>query len=504
MTLTSFSFFAFLLIGLLVYYMSGKGQKYVLLAMSLFFYFAIAPATLRYRLKLCAIVFYVVFLTYVGGLLIDRAKGKRRTILTFFCIGGLAAVLFVTKYFYNIFTGIAGLFGNPGAFEWLNFGSVIGVSYFILSAIGYLTDVCWESYPAEKNPVNIGVFVLYFPQVISGPVTRFSQMNSQFCEKTGFDPDRISHGIRRMLWGYFKKLVISDRFFLIVNAVYGDYTAYSGWQIFLATVCYALRLYTDFSGCMDIVMGASELFGVSLPENFNAPFFSATVQEFWQRWHITLGGWFKDYVMYPLQKTKGMIELGKKCKKRFGKKAGKKIPFYLAMVVLWFGIGLWHGGAGYYFIASAGIPFLLMLLGDVLSPLFEKVSNALHIRKESGIFKTVCFLRTNLLLCFAWVFVCAGATGRGFRILGHQASHLLTGERSVLGNTTLQALDLCLMFGGMAVVLFADYLQYKGKSLTDLLDAKPFALRFLAVNAEILVILFYGLVGSSAFIYFQF
>lgn len=144
--------------------------------------------------------------------------------------------------------------------------------------------------------------------------------------------------------------MISERFGIIVSAVYGSYGDYSAIGIIGATLAYAVQLYTDFFGCMDIIMGVSGLFGIRLPENFNAPFFAKSVQEFWQRWHITLGLWFKDYVMYPVQISRPVVKFGKKCRKRVGKKAGKKIPFYLSMLVLWFLIGVWHGGTGYYLV----------------------------------------------------------------------------------------------------------------------------------------------------------
>lgn len=502
MSLTSFGFFAFLLVGIPVYYLSGRYGRYVLLAMSLYFYFAIAPATVSYHVKLTAIVLYILTVTYVGALLIDRAKGRWRTLLMFLSIAGLAAFLFFTKYLYQILESLSVLFHAPNRFSFLQFGSVIGVSYFILSAIGYLIDVCWQSYPAEKNPGTVCLFIFFFPQVISGPVTRFPEMKEQFCKRPVLDWGTIEHGIRRMLWGYFKKLVISDRFAVVVGTVYADYLSFSGFDLFVATLCYAIRLYTDFSGCMDIVLGAAQLFGITLPENFNAPFFSATVQEFWQRWHITLGGWFKDYVMYPFQKTKGMITLGKKCKAKFGKKAGKKIPFYLAMLLLWFLIGLWHGGAGYYFVASAAIPFTLLILGDLCSPLSERLVKLLHIRRESAAWKTVSYLRTNLLLCPVWLFVCAGSVERGFLALKHAACSFF-GETN-LSACALTRTDLLMMALGTVILGAAEYLQHRGTPVTPMLDRKPFAVKWLVVNAEILVILLFGLVGTSSFIYFRF
>ena len=229
-------------------------------------------------------------------------------------------------------------------FSWFQFAAVIGISYYALSAIGYLIDVYWESYRAERNIVNVGLFIFYFPQLISGPFTRYGEMAPQFNERTKLDYSNVTNGIRRMIWGYFKKLVISERFGIVVATVYGDYHSYSMIGIAGATLCYAIQLYTDFSGCMDIIMGASELFGIKLPENFRAPFFSQSIQEFWQRWHMTLGRWFREYVYFPLG--------GSRCSK------GKMIR---NLLVVWMLTGIWHGSGWNFILWGFGL-FLMIAL----------------------------------------------------------------------------------------------------------------------------------------------
>ena len=179
MTLTSFSFFAFLAAALVVFYSAKKIQKYVLLAACLFFYFMVSPGT---PLRILGTVAYVWFITWGGAILIDRLSGRARSILCGLCVLALVGVLVVTKYAYNIALEFSKIFSPGSDFSMLKFGSCIGVSYFFLAAIGYLLEVTWQSYKSEKNPVNIGLFVIYFPQVISGPVTRFMDMNSQFNE----------------------------------------------------------------------------------------------------------------------------------------------------------------------------------------------------------------------------------------------------------------------------------------------------------------------------------
>lgn len=503
MSLTSLSFFVLLLITFALYYLCPRQQKYILLAASLFFY--VSASGVR-GMALPAMV-YILLITWFGGILIEkyRDQERKRLAAVIVSVGGLAAALFVLKYAYNLGNLILSIVRVEQDISWLDFVSVMGMSYFTLSAIGYLFDVSWGSYRAERNPAVLALFLFYFPAVVSGPVCRFGEMREQYRERHSLSYDNAAAGMRRMLWGYFKKLVISDRFGLVVTGVYGNLDAYGSLDIVIATLCYAVQLYTDFSGCMDIVLGASRLFGIRLPENFNAPFLSRTVQEFWQRWHITLGVWFKDYVMYPLQKSKPMVKLGKRARKCLGKKTGKKIPFYLSMVALWFLIGLWHGGTGYYFMASAVIPFLLLTGGDLLQPVFGKLRNLSGIHEESRWFRAFQRARTLLLICVCWIFVCTGAVGEGFAAAGRIFTRLTTVNIGqvvsvgAMGKKTILVFALTLFLGAAEYIL-----RERDSSLKEFVDRRGFPVRAALFYGEILLILFWGMVGNSAFIYFRF
>ncbi len=503
MSLTTFSFFVFLFITFILYYTIRPAQKYILLAASLFFYISISSYGIP---KMCILIAYMILLTYGGGLLIEKASGKVKGLILATCVTGLVGALFVLKYAYNLLTNLSALFHMSSDFSWFQFAAVIGISYYALSAIGYLIDVYWESYRAERNIVNVGLFIFYFPQLISGPFTRYGEMAPQFKERTKLDYSNVTNGIRRMIWGYFKKLVISERFGIVVATVYGDYHSYSMIGIAGATLCYAIQLYTDFSGCMDIIMGASELFGIKLPENFRAPFFSQSIQEFWQRWHITLGTWFKDYLMYPVQKSKALQTIGKKAKKKFGKKAGKKIPFYLSMLLLWILIGIWHGATGYYFIASAGIPCVLLLLSDFCQPLFAKLVKGFKINTECESWKWFRRIRTLLLICICWVVACSNGTNIAVDIFKHMFTHIwsYTPMTTALATFGLSTVDILLMTLGVVLLYLSDLCIEKGTTIFKKIDEQNFFIKVAIIYIEILVILFHGMVGSSAFIYFQF
>jgi len=498
MTLTTFSFFAFLLVSVIAYYLAGRYQKYILLLSSLFFYISVSSMEIYKTLLLIA---YVTLVTYFAGILIEKTTGAKRKVILSIAICALVALLVVLKYLYNMAEMVGYLFDLNADFSMLKFVSVIGLSYYSLAAIGYLIEVSWESYKAEKNVADVALFIFFFPQIISGPVTRYKEMSKQFNEKHELNYDNIVYGIRRMLWGYLKKLVISERFGIAVRTIYSGYYNFSGGDLFIATLCYAVQLYTDFTGCMDIIIGAARLFGIELPENFNAPFCSASIQEFWQRWHITLGLWFKDYVMYPIQKSKGLIKLGKKSKKLFGKKIGKKIPFYISMLALWFFIGIWHGGTGYYFVASAVVPFCFLFLSDVLNPMLTKIS----FKSNSKGLVVLRRVRTLLIVCVCWVFVCAQSVSSGLSIFQQIfCNPLPRGILSAMQKSGIGYMGAVIMVLGVIILIFAEELKFKGSSIKVFVDRFPVWFRIVIIYFEIIAIMYWGELGTSSFIYFKF
>ncbi len=503
MSLTNFNFFVFLLVILFIYYIFKPIQKYILLFASIYFYIKISSVK---PLNLIILIFLVFFVTYIGAITIEHVRGKWKTLILTVCILCIISNLFILKYAYNIVNIINYCFRINHNYSWLQFASVIGISYYSLSAIGYLLDVYWQTYGAERNPFNVGLFIFYFPQLISGPLTKYSNMSKQFNTKKFLKYENITKGLRRMLWGYFKKLVISERFGIVVTGVYGDCSELSFLSVLFATLCYAIQLYTDFSGCMDIVIGTSLLFGIELPENFKAPFFSESIQEFWQRWHITLGTWFKDYVMYPTQKSAFVQNIGKNAKKILGKKYGKKVPFIISMLFLWFLIGIWHGGTGYYFIASAVIPFLLLMIGDLTNTLSDKIVKFCKVDTNCESWRFLRRIRTLLLVCICWIFACSNGTFKAINIFKQMFSRLynfssLEESFNVLGLTSV---DILIMSLSIILLYYSDKLIYTNSSIFKMTDKQNWFFRLFLIYAEILIIMFYGQVGSSAFIYFQF
>ncbi len=256
---------------------------------------------------------------------------------------------------------------------------------------------------------------------------------------------------------------------------------------------------------MDIIIGASRLFGIKLPENFNAPFFSKNIQEFWQKWHITLGLWFKDYVMYPVQMSPLILNCGKFCKEKFGKKAGKKIPFYLSMSALWFLIGIWHGASAYYFIASGLVPFILITLMDIFKPIIEKFEKNYVQDINSPLYITVQRVCTFLSVSVCWFFVCSLSAKNSIAIVKHAVNSVLTCNIfNKFDLLNIAVYDIVIMLIGLSVLCFSDYLQNKGTSLTKFIDSQKPIVGYAVIYAEVLAIMIVGNVASSQFIYFRF
>ena len=332
-------------------------------------------------------------------------------------------------------------------------------------------------------------------------------MQGQFNQKLPLLYDNFSYGVRRILWGYFKKLVISDNIALIVSGIYGRYNDFGFFWIVFATLCYAVQLYTDFSGCMDIIMGISTIFGIKLPENFRTPFFSESIQEFWQRWHITLGVWFKNYVMYPTQKSNFIQRLGKVAKNKLGKNLGKKIPFYVSMILLWILIGIWHGGTGYYFIASAFIPCCYLIISDICQPTLKKVTKTIGINTGSVFWKYFRRIRTLLLICVCWLFVCSNGTKSAFNVISQMFSSFWGSSEAIKIITTQIGISMrtCVaVLLGIILLTIEEHFTEKRQNIFDFLDKKSFLLRAVVIYAELLMIIFTGRIQASSFIYFQF
>ena len=236
----------------------------------------------------------------------------------------------------------------------------IGISFYTLQAVGYMADVYWEKIPAQRHLGKLALFLGFFPQIMEGPISMYGQTGEALWKGEDLRGENLSAGSGRILWGLFKKMIVADRLYVLVKAVFEHYQDYSGSIVAFAAIAYTLQLYMEFSGCMDIVIGSGRLFGVRLPENFCRPFASRNAAEFWRRWHITLGAWLKTYVFYPVSVSRLVKKWNRFGKKHLGKYLTRLGATALCLFPVWLCNGLWHGASWNYIFW--GIYYLIFLL----------------------------------------------------------------------------------------------------------------------------------------------
>lgn len=421
MSLISLDFFIFFLLIFTVYYLlPGKLQWVWLLIAGLFFYYRNASPLQ------CVVFLGFLIVNYLASLNITEDKPHNKAVFraVIICDALMLMGLKYTEFFIDIYTWLTGLFDHTVDASYVDKIITIAVelcppriSYFSLIVMGYITDVYWGRVNVQRNVGKFALFASYFPQMTSGPIVQYDNMQDKLWgDKHRFSYDKTISGLERILWGIFKKLVISERLAVMVNEIYSCYEAYPGFYIIFGAACFALQLYTDFSGLMDIVLGFSELLSITLPENFNTPFYSTSLAEFWRRWHITLGEWLRSYVFYAVQQTETFRKLRKLCKKKLGKGYEKKynIPQFLGLIISWFLIGLWHGG-GFNYIFGVGLYMgIIIILSEICRPVFAKLTSLLHINTEAFSYTMFKRIRTFFIFIFGLSFFRADTLKQGF------------------------------------------------------------------------------------------
>lgn len=279
----------------------------------------------------------------------------------------------------------------------------LALAYYGLMTAGYLVEV-YRRHPAEKNILKLSVCISFFPSLVQGPINQFSCIRKQIFSPKAFQGGQAVLALERILWGYFKKLVIADRIYPAVLTIIDAPDQYTGFYVFVGMIFYAIRLYADFTGGIDITMGIAQYLGVELVENFNVPFTSKNLAEYWRRWHISLGEWIKNYVFYPLSISKPVNRAAKKIKK-INPELGKRFPVYVAAMVAWFVTGLWHGSEP-HFIVWGMANCMIILISRECRPLYEKFHQSYPKLTASRAYEDFQAVRTFLLVCILRMFDC--------------------------------------------------------------------------------------------------
>lgn len=364
MLFTSYGFIAFLAVLFVLYYLIPKRfQWLLLLAADIVFYacagwkglcFMAATVVVSWaatNLMGASLAKQKAFLRSDEGKALERAERKaykkqcekRRKVIFVLALVADLGILAALKYTNFLITNVNALFSaDIAAVDWV---LPLGISFYTFQTVSYVIDVYWEKVEPEKNILRVALFTSFFPLLIQGPISRFGDLKDTLFAEHKANFKQISFGLQRILWGYFKKLVIADRLLAAVTALCGDPATYTGAYVFIGAVLYAAELYADFTGGIDITIGVAQVLGIKVKENFIRPYFSRNIAEYWRRWHISMGTWFKDYIFYPLSVAPWLLKLSKSARKKISDGFGRKLSVYVSTIVTWFLTGLWHGAA---------------------------------------------------------------------------------------------------------------------------------------------------------------
>ena len=513
--------FLLLVLGLLIiYYCLPKRFRYLaLLAGSVVFY---ALAGRAYLPFLCVTILSVYFTARLLGRSLDRQKAyvaehkkdlprealnaykkaqeRKRSLLFLACLLLNLGLLAALKYTSFVLQAVRA----PFEVHWV---LPLGISFYTFQSIGYLIDVKRGKYPPETNLLRYALFASFFPQMVQGPISRYDMLSKTLYDGADFDLDRLGRGLVRILWGAAKKLLVADRLAPALALLFGEQAAsYRGAWVFLGMVLYALRLYADFTGGIDMALGVGELFGVTLPENFDRPYLSKNIEEYWTRWHMTMGSWFRDYVFYPLNVSKPFLKWTKRLRTRFGSGFLSRLPLYTATLIVWLATGVWHG-AGWNFALWGLTNGAVIILSLTLQPLYDRFHGSfpgLKTTRGYGVFEV---LRTFLLMCLIRLWDCYAGPGGVWRAFSSLFTTFNCGavlsQLSVLGLSTSAWAILLVM---AALMLFVSLTKGEGSFRARYLDS-GWKL-WLIASLLLLACLLLGAYGpgyvASDFIYGQF
>ncbi|MDD2980148.1 MAG: MBOAT family protein [Hespellia sp.] len=514
MSLISLKFLIFVVIAVVGYYLIPKKYQWIWLLVFSYIYYISSGVK---------IVFFLVFstaVTYMTGLLLQKSeekestlgkkkiKARKRKIITLALLldFGMLGILKYTNFLLGSIGSVLG--SSVPEFDFL---LPLGISFYTFQSAGYVLDVYWGKCKPERNVFKFALFVSFFPQLMQGPIGRFETLAVQLYARHSFDGQRIERGVRRILWGYFKKLVIADNAAMFVNSIFGNVDQYSGLAI-IGVLAYSAQLYGDFSGGIDVVSGIACLFGIDLDENFRRPYFATSITDFWHRWHITLGTWMKDYIFYPISLSKWMSRFGKKARKKLGKQIGRALPICIANIIVFLVVGIWHGAA-WKFIVYGLYNGLVIGISGMLAPQFRQWKNALHINDKGKGWMVFQILRTFVLVNISWFFDMASNVPDALKMMRYavtkfEISELFTAGIIPLGNNNPKYIMLVIatILFGCAVLFVVSVFQERGLTEAELYRKVPFALRCLCYVAILFILPVLGAVPvtSGGFIYAQF
>ena len=448
----------------------------------------------------------------------------RLLFLDILCNIGLLAVVKYTNFTISNINAVMSAFGSKNVLGFWDIALPMGISFYVFQSVGYAIDVYRGKVRAERNFFKLACFISFFPQLVQGPISRFDDLTETLFTRHEYDFDRVKSGALRVLWGFFKKLVIADRLLVAVNTIIHDPENYYGAFVFVGMVFYGIELYADFTGGIDITIGVAEILGIRVKENFKRPYFSKSIKEFWNRWHITMGTWFTDYIFYPLSVSKWMLKLSHNSREKLGDKFGKRVPVYLSSLIVWFATGLWHGASWNFIVWGIG-NFVIIMISQELTPFYRWFHSKCNVEGKKS-WSAFQIIRTIFIMSSLRTFDCYRDVPLTFRMYGSMFTRANFGNVIASWNTLgLEASDYVVVMLGV-ILMFAVSMISRGVGMgeyTELVSgdirpaeasargklfAKGYWTQFAVIFLLFLVVLIFGNYGigfdSSQFIYNQF
>ena len=476
MLFNSLHFLVFFIVITTIYFLLPHKHRWKLLLLgSCYFYMTFVPVYIL-------ILGFTIIVDYFAGILIENAEGRKRKFYLILSLIANVGVLALFKYYNFLNDNLSLLLGNfhyQNPVPYLSILLPIGLSFHTFQAMSYTIEVYRGNQKPEKHFGLYALYVMFYPQLVAGPIERPQNILHQFREKHRFNYEDVTAGLKQMLWGFFKKVVVADRLSIFVDAIYNNPEKHSGISLTVATIFFAIQIYCDFSGYSDIALGTARVMGYKLMVNFRRPYLAKSIKEFWSRWHISLSTWFRDYLYIPL--------------------GGNRVSapkWYLNIFIVFIVSGLWHG-ASWTFIVWGALHGLYQIIGLLKDKLASKLP--ILMKLNLGAVSSIYNIGTTFILTsFAWIFFRANSMNDAVTVI----RGIFTWKSGGLFIGSVSTMFYAMV--GVAVLFIAETgKEYLPKNFS-LLDNNHKFIRHTTYACLLILILLIGVFNSSQFIYFQF